>query len=175
MKINLTLLGFCILLGVFSCKRELRNKEASLDTIESIVLDTEPVSDKHKEDGAAKAIEMDKDCGEIFDAFFERFAKDSIFQRNRVKYPLEWFYYKDVTDKAPTMEIVEYGSSNYVDFTKDKEAFNNEYDKYEVEIEKKENHNLYKLLGIDNGIHVTYKFNLIDGCWYLVEILDEST
>ena len=33
----------------------------------------------------------------------------------------------------------------------------------------------YKLLGYDNGIHVSYRFELIDDCWLLVEILDEST
>jgi|GEM_PF-2459113 len=164
-----------IMMVTFSCRQEPRNKEVSSSTIESTVLSEKVDNHKEEKEQIIEPIEMAKDCNQTFEAFFERFAKDSIFQKNRVKYPLEWFYYKDVTDKTPTLEIVEYGSFNFVDFAKDKEAFNNEYDKYEVEIEKKKNHNLYKLLGIDNGIHVTYKFKLIDGCWYLAEILDEST
>ncbi|UII76266.1 DUF4348 domain-containing protein [Flagellimonas sp. HMM57] len=173
-KIKLTVFVL-IMLGASSCKQGPSNKDVSSSTIESPVLSEKVANQKEEKEQIIKPIEMAKDCNQTFDAFFERFAKDSVFQKNRVKYPLEWFYYKDVTDKTTTVEIVEYGSFNYVDFTKDKEAFNSEYDKYEVEIEKKENHNLYKLLGIDNGIHVTYKFSLIDDCWYLVEILDEST
>ncbi|UOY08524.1 DUF4348 domain-containing protein [Muricauda sp. SCSIO 64092] len=173
-RIKLTVVVL-ILLAAFSCKQEPRNKEASPNAVEPATSDQKAGANGDKKENIEVPTEMAKDCDQTFDAFFERFAKDSIFQKNRVKYPMKWFYYEDVTDEKPTLELVENGSFDYVDFTKDKEAFNNEYDKYEIEIEKEENNNLYKLLGIDNGIHVTYKFSLIDGCWYLVEILDEST
>lgn len=50
-----------------------------------------------------------------------------------------------------------------------------EHDKYTVEIEKLDSMVKYLHLGYDNGIMDTYTFKLIDGCWYMVEILDEST
>jgi hypothetical protein len=116
-----------------------------------------------------------KNCDETFEEFFKEFAKDSIFQVSRIKYPLKWKYLNDVTDNELTIELVKYGSFNYIDFTNDEVAYKNEYSKYSVDIDKSNEHILYTLHGIDNGIHVIYKFNLIEDCWYLVEILDEST
>ncbi|SNY94789.1 DUF4348 domain-containing protein [Flagellimonas pacifica] len=167
-----------MMLGVFSCKQEPRDKEISSDTIESIVSgsEPEPVSDKHKEENVAKVIEMDKNCDQTFDDFFERFAKDSVFQKNRVKYPMKDSYIESLDPTVIKVDSITYKKYIYLDFTRDKEAMKNKYGKYTVETKIiKDSLIHYFWFGYDNGIHVTYKFSLINGCWYLVEILDEST
>ena len=165
-----------IMLGSFSCKQEPRNKEASSNSIESVVSDENPVADGQEEEDVAKPIDMAKDCNQTFDDFFERFAKDSTFQKKRVKYPMKESYIESLAPTRIRVDSITYRDYVYIDFTKDKKAMNNEYGKYETEIEVVNSNIIYyKWLGYDNGIHVTYKFNLIEGCWYLVEILDEST
>ncbi|WP_437398704.1 DUF4348 domain-containing protein [Flagellimonas lutimaris] len=169
---NIVLISLAICCTV-SCKQKAsKNKEQTMDSIDSVK--TVLVNESEKQVETVPQV-MAKDCNQTFDTFFEKFAKDKIFQKNRIKYPLKSIYYTDVIDDEPEVEYIDYESFDYIDFTKDKEAINNEFDKYEVQTEVNENNSLYKWLGIDNGIHVTYKFNLIDDCWYMVEILDEST
>lgn len=120
-----------------------------------------------------------KNCNETFEDFFKQFGQDSIFQKNRIKYPLQYSVSDyDYSSNKDTLgiELIQRKNYNYLDFTVDKDAINNEYDKYTFEI-KKVNDTIthYEHLGYDNGIQVSYKFKLIDGCWYMVEILDEST
>ena len=50
-----------------------------------------------------------------------------------------------------------------------------EFDKYTVNIEDLDSVINYRLNGYDNGMRITHKFKLIDGCWFMIEILDEST
>ncbi len=115
-------------------------------------------------------------CSLVFGEFFEKFSKDSLFQKNRVKYPLKTSYIEDIeTGNLTTKLISNAREYNYIDFTKDKSAMDKESDKYSIDIENLEEIVYYKLLGYDNGIHISYKFELIDGCWLLIEILDEST
>lgn len=123
--------------------------------------------------------EQTKGCRQTFEEFFERFCKDSLFQKNRVKYPLHYYFSDyDYSSNRDTLgvELIQKKNYNYLDFTVDKDAMNNEYDKYTIESSKINNTSIhYKHLGYDNGIRITHKFKLIDGCWYMVEILDEST
>lgn len=129
-----------------------------------------------KNDSEIEPIAILTDCSLVFDEFFEKFSKDSLFQKRRVKYPLKTSYIEDVeTGNLTTKLISNTYEYNYINFTKDKNAMDKEYDKYSVYIENLEEIVYYKLLGYDNGIHVSYRFELIDDCWLLVEILDEST
>lgn len=129
-----------------------------------------------KNDSEIEPIDILTDCSLVFDEFFEKFSKDSLFQKRRVKYPLKTSYIEDVeTGNLTTKLISNTYEYNYINFTKDKNAMDKEYDKYSVYIENLEEIVYYKLLGYDNGIHVSYRFELIDDCWLLVEILDEST
>ncbi|AWX45128.1 hypothetical protein HME9304_02138 [Flagellimonas maritima] len=172
-KIKLTVFVL-IMLGASSCKQESNNKDASSSTIGSPVLSEKVANQKEEKEQIIKPIEIPKDCNQTFETFFERFAKDSVFQKNRVKYPMKWFYYENSYDELK-IDVMENGKFYYIDFTEDKDAMNKESGKYTVSIDKKSNHVDYLLKGYDNGLMLTYKFNLIDGCWYLVEILDEST
>ncbi len=116
-----------------------------------------------------------KNCNETFKKFLERFSKDSLFQKSRVKYPLKWSSLEDNESSKIIVDIISNNKYNYIDFTKDKDAMNNEYDKYEIDIEDLDSIMNYRLKGYDNGINITHKFKLIDDCWYMVEILDQST
>ncbi|WP_459211248.1 DUF4348 domain-containing protein [Aquimarina rhabdastrellae] len=117
-----------------------------------------------------------KDCNQDFEMFFEKFSRDSLFQKDRVNYPIDYSFYEDVTSEETTIEIIRKPSEfDYINFKDDLEAKNKEYDRFSVVKEKKSDLFLYKRIGIDNGIRETYSFMKIRGCWFLVSILDEST
>ncbi|WP_299121079.1 DUF4348 domain-containing protein [uncultured Tenacibaculum sp.] len=120
-----------------------------------------------------------EDCIKDFDTFFDKFGKDSVFQKNKIKYPLRYlisdYDYEQEKDTVG-VELIRKEENKYFDFTKDKDAINNEFDKYTIEIEKKSDKEiLYKHLGYDNGIFIIHKFVFIDGCWFLTEIENKSS
>ncbi|WP_165769895.1 DUF4348 domain-containing protein [Flagellimonas pacifica] len=165
-----------IILGVFSCKREPRNKEAYSNTIESPVLSEKVDNHKEEKEKIIKPIEMAKDCNQTFDAFFKRFATDSVFQKNRVKYPMEWYFYGNANYASLDKEIINSKDKfRYFDFTQDKKAIEREYGAFKIEKAKHKDSVIYKRIGLDSGLLMNFKFHLVDGCWYMVEILDEST
>lgn len=118
-------------------------------------------------------------CFSEFQQFFNQFIIDSTFQKNRVKYPLKYLISDfDYTLNKDTIGVtlIQKEKYRYLDFTVDKDAMNSNYDKYTVEIIKVNSTSVhYMQLGYDNGIKMTYKFNLLKGCWFLSEVLDEST
>lgn len=113
-------------------------------------------------------------CPVPFEVFFDRFGKDSVFQKSRVKFPLKWSYFGDDYEKL-IVKYVDIKEFFYIDFSEDKNAMERESGKYEVVIEKNNDEINYLLKGYDNGLYMTYAFKLIEECWYLVEIIDEST
>lgn len=116
------------------------------------------------------------DCESDFDLFFKEFAKDSIFQKNHIKFPLRSAYYGGDAYDELIVEIVRTKSDfKYIDFTEDATAMQKETGKYTTEKIKSQHKVVYKLLGYDNGIMVSYKFEILNGCWTMVEIVDEST
>jgi hypothetical protein len=116
------------------------------------------------------------DCLNDFNQFFEKFAKDSIFQKEHVRFPFKYYYHEDIMSDNFSIEIIK--SKNfykYIDFTEDQKAMEYEYDKFTVEKIEAKGKVIYKRIGYDNGINIEYTFNLIDGCWYLISITDTST
>lgn len=116
------------------------------------------------------------DCESDFDLFFKEFAKDSIFQKNHINFPLSITYYADESHEELIVETIETKSDfKYIDFTDDVNAMQTETDKFTTEKVKAKTTATYKRLGYDNGIMISYKFEMINGCWTMVGILDEST
>ncbi|WP_026706556.1 DUF4348 domain-containing protein [Flavobacterium soli] len=116
------------------------------------------------------------DCESDFDAFFKEFAKDSVFQKSHIKFPLSSAYYGGESYEELILDTIKTKEDfRYIDFTEDATAMQSETGKYTHEKIKSKNGLVYKLLGYDNGIMVSYKFEIINSCWTLVEILDEST
>ena len=115
-------------------------------------------------------------CEPDFDVFFQEFSKDFIFQKNHIKFPLSVAYYADEYHEELIVETIETKSDfKYIDFTDDVNAMQTETDKFTTEKVKAKTRATYKRLGYDNGIMVSYKFEIINGCWTMVEVIDEST
>ena len=116
------------------------------------------------------------DCPTDFETFFKDFAKDSVFQKNHIKFPLSSAYYGGESYEELIVDTIKTEADyKYINFTEDATAMQNETGKYTTEKIKSKNVVMYKLLGYDNGIMVSYKFEIINACWTMVEILDEST
>ena len=117
---------------------------------------------------------INKKCLSDFDEFFEKFGKDSLYQIDHIKFPIKYSFlsedYQNVIDS-----ILNKKDYHYINFDSDKKAMQSETGKYTVEKEKTKNKILYKQIGYDNGIYMTFEFQIINGCWYLVRISDEST
>lgn len=171
----------CLLFSVLSCIDSKKVKSDSdfekitddvrLDSIKKAKLDNVVVLSKEE-------LNSPQNCGLSFDVFFEEFARDSVFQKSRVKFPLEYFsHYYDFNLRKDTIkaEPISFENYYYYDFTKDREAIDQDFDKYTVHMEKSDVEVLYKFVGYDNGIMVNYRFKKKDNCWLLVEIIDKST
>ena len=161
---NIFLFTFSFLI-IIGCNKK---KDSSVNT--RILLNLDTIQRKE-----LKVIEV-TNCLIDFDEFFERFSKDSIFQKQRVNYPLKWSYYDESYEKL-TIDYVRQEDFTYIDFSEDKNAMEKESGKYKIFIEKKSKNKVtYLLKGYDNGIYMKYIFKLDKKeCWFLVEIVDEST
>ena len=159
-----------IIILFFSCNRNSKTPKKEKSTIDLTQTDKEEKIVEPKEE---LILPPPTNCNETFDEFdmfFERFSKDSVFQKNRVKYPLKHIYYKDLTDVKPTIDFIQNKKSNYYryfDFTEDKVAID-----YEVSFDKVESTYLYKRGGIDNDYRIILSFEVFSGCWFLVSIED---
>jgi hypothetical protein len=120
-----------------------------------------------------KAHETNEINREEFDAFFNRFSEDSIFQLSRVNFPIS-YYSVDIENNKETY-VYSKEEFWYTDFTKDREAVTLIEDAYETVIEEGISKTLYIRKGIDNGIRIEYYFEMNEkGEWYLVKIIDYS-
>lgn len=156
-KISCVCIGLLLICSFLSCKQ----KQAP--EIHKI---PESKTEKQAENGTTEI--------ENFDAFFERFSKDSVFQKERTKYPLKIAYYEDI-DEDLSVRYAKETESAYTDFTADTLAINKKTDRFTFKIEKTDTKIIYKRVGYDNGIYISYIFSLFGNSWFLSEIRDEST
>lgn len=106
--------------------------------------------------------------GENFDIFFNEFQKDSIFQKDRIIFPLKCLQYDTENDSFSEM-FINKKEWKYIDFSKLPEN----YLKKIIKISDDEF--IYNIQIEDTGVSVNYIFENNNGKWYLVEIKDEST
>lgn len=99
-----------------------------------------------------------KNCISDFNDFFEKFSKDSAFQKKWVMYPLKSSYYIGDFYEDLQTEYIESSSYRFKDFSQDKYAMDSEYDKYTIHFDFKESEVRYQWRGYDNGIHMDYIF-----------------
>ena len=158
-----------------SCKNkttDVNSKEKNSDSVK-----IEKIKNVEKTNNSTKTQSF-KNCNETFEEFFEQFGKDSLFQKSRIVNPLRYLvsdYDYEMEKDTIGVELVDRKDYKYFNFSEDKYAMERETEKYTVDIEKLDSITKYRHLGYDNGIRYTYTFKLIDGCWYMIEILDEST
>lgn len=105
---------------------------------------------------------------EDFNIFLTRFQKDSVFQKDRIIFPLKNLLYNTDTGSFEEKMINE-KEWQFMNFSNLPENYlenitksNNEEFNYNIQIE-------------DTGVSVNYIFKIHNNRWYLVEIRDEST
>ena len=113
------------------------------------------------------------DCDRTFLDFIKKFQQDSLFQFQRIKFPLT-LKTIDFDDGATINESIEKEKWKYINFNYDQNFNSNQIDLYTQEIKKYGDTMRLELRGIDNGIYIDYEF-LKDGArWYLISEKDYS-
>ena len=106
---------------------------------------------------------------ETFDDFLKKFKSDSLFQIERVKFPLTLVTWDD--DDKLTTEEIELESWRHLSFDK---VVTGEIDGYTRETKIYADSAKIELRGVDNGIYVDYVFTKVDGQWRLTTKRDYS-
>jgi len=114
-------------------------------------------------------------CGaqekEEFDPFIKKFTNDTIFQANRVKYPLEYKYIdsENFEEKVKFIERDAYKSSNlYYSLIGCSEAYTVFYDNFDLKF-RESNQRVFRWKGF-TGMDERYFFEKISGIWFLIKI-----
>jgi hypothetical protein len=121
---------------------------------------------KSSKDTTSLIVEIQKK--EDFQSFLMNFQRDSVFQCERIIFPLKNSLYNTETDDFDENTIKQ-NDWTFMDFInlpvnylKNLEKISNDEYQYNIQIE-------------DTGVSVNYIFKLINNKWYLAEIKDEST
>ena len=113
------------------------------------------------------------DSIECFDEFIIRFKNDSLFQKERIMFPLKWTAYILSKDKFEDYEILK-EQWNYEKFEDRNQP--DTFDRYSIEIERIKRNKIHLVKkGIDNGIRIVYCFNIQGDIWILGRVIDYST
>lgn len=111
--------------------------------------------------------------GEDFHDFFARFKEDSLFQIERVKFPMtikSW----DIDEDKPSTDKIEIGSWRHLKFEYKDEYAKREIDAYTQETKMFADSAKLELRGVDNGILIDFEFTKLNGQWFLVSEKDYS-
>lgn len=127
---------------------------------------TQRSTESYYEETPKGTLMYDFSDNETFESFIEKFSLDSLFQESRVVFPLKKKYLNENSKEA--------------------EKFVEAVDWWRVILEPTDNHSMryfenkkksqgiVEFRGIENGINVTYIFELRDGEWFLIEMEDLS-
>ena len=107
---------------------------------------------------------------EDFDDFIYKFISDSLYQLDRIKFPLKsQHWYSDEVDSTR----IERDNWKTVRLFWGEQYRPQIYDNFKREM-RDTDERLFCWEGIENGINVEYRFNRIKGLWYLTEFNDFS-
>jgi hypothetical protein len=118
---------------------------------------------------------------EDFNSFWAHFKTDSLFQVNRIKFPVpQWSYRYTIGDEIPegytdAAEILDSFTRAEYSFMEFNDDPNQEYNEYTLAKSYYGDSATVTLHGIENGLLVHYHFKLINKNWYMVKITDLST
>jgi hypothetical protein len=110
---------------------------------------------------------------ENFSDFFERFKTDSLFQVERVEFPMtikSW----DIDGDKPTTDKLEIRNWRHLDFEYKHEYAKREIDAYTQETKIYADSAKLQIRGVDNGILIDFEFTKVEGQWFLVSEKDYS-
>jgi hypothetical protein len=139
---------FILLVIIFlgSCTdRTKQSNEGSLGT---------PISEKNK-------------SIESFDTFYKFYFSDSLNQVSRVRFPLKVVVL--IPSEYSTYDTIYWGFKDWSYVTE------NDGETDRKIIRKNNEEVIINYIGKETGIFVNYSFELINGKWFLVEIIDKST
>lgn len=107
-----------------------------------------------------------------FHEFITKFSTDTAFQLSRTKFPLKIGWHEIDRD---TVIFRTKSDFEFIDFRTKK--FTGPIDQWEqnIVIDNKNKSATIQIRGVDNGIFIDYKFNMVDGAWLFTEIDDSST
>lgn len=123
-----------------------------------------------KTDSSGRVVETVK-SKENFENFIYEFISDSLFQVDRIKFPLKSSIQTSIED-VDTTSIEKKGWKMVRLFGGD-EYRPQIYDNFKREL-RDTDERLFCWEGIENGIYVEYKFQRFGGLWYLTEYNDFS-
>ncbi|MEZ5031307.1 MAG: hypothetical protein R2787_07890 [Saprospiraceae bacterium] len=109
--------------------------------------------------------DMTKTTTEDFDTFYDRFHADEAFQRSRVRWPLQGMTIEDgdeipwTRDNFPIMKV---------------RIYDIDTSEYKTEYKKEPSRFTQRVWLEDSEFSSEFHFELIEGKWYLVYVLDES-
>jgi hypothetical protein len=107
---------------------------------------------------------------EDFDKFFFKFSTDSIFQIERIVFPLEYITWKSedlFAEESDTFWIKQNEWEH--DFFFMNNSYRPQlYDNFQGELRDTEER-LFQWIGIESGTNVKYFFKRIDGKWFLIK------
>lgn len=113
-----------------------------------------------------------KNCGSDFNAFIEKFKKDSTFQKQHIDFPMMEYY----SDEDFPMDILERmtteDSYSFIDIENDLSTELRNKDLYDVHINQNQDTIYYQKIGKQNSINITYKFKCTQKTYHLIEIED---
>lgn len=156
LTVSIVSIGLGYWIGTF--KKSVDEKSAIMDRLVAVDNNerVEFTKDKTKED---------------FDSFIYKFIADSIFQIERIKFPLKSSVQTNI-DELDTTSVKKSEWKTVRLFGKD-EYKPQIYDNFKREL-RDTDERLFCWEGIENGIYVEYKFSRINGLWFLIEYNDFS-
>lgn len=113
-----------------------------------------------------------KNCGSDFNAFIEKFKKDSTFQKQHIDFPMMEYY----SDEDFPMDILERMTTednySFIDVENDLPTELRNKDLYDIHINQNQDTIYYQKIGKQNSINITYKFKCTQKTYHLIEIVD---
>ncbi len=101
---------------------------------------------------------------ESFSTFWKSYTNDTVFQKERIVFPLTISYF-DIDEERDVIYSITADDWEYYNFI-DEET--------KITTIKHKDITTVVRSGIENGIYVEYTFKTIDKKWYLVKIADSS-
>lgn len=115
----------------------------------------------------------DQNKNEEFESFLDKFGSDSLFQINRIKFPLEYVALNyDTYDEIKTTINKKDWRMDYLFMNAEKRS--QIYNNFSLSL-KDTDERVFCWHGVENGINVLYFFKRIERKWCLVKFEDTST
>ncbi|NLI87737.1 MAG: DUF4348 domain-containing protein [Bacteroidales bacterium] len=107
---------------------------------------------------------------EDFNIFFFKFSVDSVFQIERIKFPLEFKTWEDPEEIGGDIVTIQIKKEDWKhDYFFMTENYRPQiFDNFEGEL-RDTDERLFQWIGIETGVNVKYFFKRIEGKWFLIK------